>query len=234
MSGFLLFLVLSGVFLWWPRNWTRAALRNVTFFRRGLTGKPRDFNWHNTVGFWCALPLVVIVTSGVVMSYRWASDLAYRAAGDTPPVQTAGAPRGDQPRGVERVPSIAGLNPAFAAAKRRVPEWTIITAQLPTESDKNITFSLDAGTGGQPQLRSQLVLDRVTNREVRFEPFSSQSAGRRVRTVFRFAHTGEVLGIVGQTVAGIASLGALVLACTGLALVIRRLTGSLRTRRKTA
>jgi uncharacterized iron-regulated membrane protein len=231
--GFL-FLVLSGVFLWWPRNWTSAAVRNVTLFRRGLSGRPRDFNWHNTAGFWSALPLAVIVASGVVMSYRWANDLAYRAAGDTPPVQTAGAPRGDQQRGAERVPTIAGLNPAFAAAERRVAGWTTITAQLPAESDKNVTFSLDAGTGGQPQLRSQLVLDRATNREVRFEPFSSQSPGRRVRTIFRFAHTGEVLGVAGQTIAGIASLGAVVLACTGLALVIRRLTGSLRSRQKTA
>ncbi len=231
--GFL-FLVLSGVFIWWPRNWTTAALRNVTLFRRGLSGRPRDFNWHNTVGFWCALPLAVIVTSGVVMSYRWANDLAYRAAGDTPPVQIAGAPRGDQPRGAARVPSIAGLNPAFAAAEQRVAGWTTVTAQLPLESDKRITFSLDAGAGGQPQLRSQLVLDRATNREVRFEPFSSQSPGRRVRTIFRFAHTGEVLGIAGQTIAGLASLGAVVLACTGLALVIRRLTGRLTRRRKTA
>ncbi len=231
--GFL-FLVLSGVFLWWPRNWTRAALRNVTFFRRGLSGKPRDFNWHNTIGFWCAVPLAVIVTSGVVMSYRWANDLAYRAAGDTPPVQTAGAPRGDQPRGAERVPSMAGLNGAFAVAEQRVAGWTTITAQLPAVSDKNVSLALDAGTGGQPQLRSQLVLDRASNREVRFEPFSSQSPGRRARTIFRFAHTGEVLGLAGQTVAGIASLGAVVLACTGLALVIRRLTGSLRSRRKTA
>jgi len=231
--GFL-FLVLSGVFLWWPRNWTRSALRNVTFFRRGLSGKPRDFNWHNTAGFWSALPLVVIVASGVVMSYRWANDLAYRAAGDTPPAQTAAASRGDQPRGAERAPSIAGLNPAFAAAEQRVPEWTIITAQLPAESDQNISFSLDAGTGGQPQLRSQLVLDRATAREVRFEPFSSQSPGRRVRTIFRFAHTGEVLGMTGQTIAGLASLGAVVLTCTGFALVIRRLTGWLTRRRKAA
>lgn len=102
------------------------------------------------------------------------------------------------------------------------------------ESDKNITFSLDAGTGGQPQLRSQLVLDRATDREVRFEPFSSQTPGRKMRTIFRFAHTGEVLGIAGQTIAGFASLGAVVLACTGLALVIRRLTGWLERRRKTA
>jgi len=38
----------------------------------------------------------------------------------------------------------------------------------------------------------------------------------------RFAHTGEVLGLPGQTVAGLVSLGAAVLVWTGLALAWRR------------
>ena len=32
--GFL-FLVLSGLYLWFPRSWTRGAFRGVLFFRRG-------------------------------------------------------------------------------------------------------------------------------------------------------------------------------------------------------
>ncbi|HEU0055426.1 MAG TPA: PepSY-associated TM helix domain-containing protein, partial [Longimicrobium sp.] len=75
--GFL-FLVISGFYLWWPRSWTRTAVRNVTWFRRGLQPKARDFNWHNTIGFWSAPALFVVVLSGVVISYPWASDLVYR------------------------------------------------------------------------------------------------------------------------------------------------------------
>ena len=40
--------------------------------------------------------------------------------------------------------------------------------------------------------------------------------------ILRFAHTGEVLGLPGQTIAGIASAGAVVLVYTGLALALRR------------
>ena len=46
--------------------------------------------------------------------------------------------------------------------------------------------------------------------------------GRRLRMVLRFAHTGEVVGIVGQTIAGVVSAGASVLVYTGLALSWRR------------
>ena len=59
----------------------------VVWFRGGLRGKARDFNWHNVIGLWCAVPLFVVVLSGVVISYPWASDLVYRVAGEAPPAR---------------------------------------------------------------------------------------------------------------------------------------------------
>jgi hypothetical protein len=57
---------------------------------------------------------------------------------------------------------------------------------------------------------------------VRWEPFSSQSPGRRARSWLRFAHTGEVYGLFGQTVAGLVSAGGALLVWTGLSLALRR------------
>jgi uncharacterized iron-regulated membrane protein len=224
--GFL-FLVFSGICLWFPRNWSRSAFRNVTWFRRRLSGKARDFNWHNVIGFWSAIPLVAIVASGVVISYQWGGNLVYRLVGERAPAPAPAAPRterdGAESRGDERVAAIAsGLDGMVAAATTRSPDWTTITMNLPTASAKTVTLSIDRGSGGQPQLRSQLVLDRATTSEIRYEQFSAQSRGRRLRSILRFAHTGEVLGVAGQTVAGLASLGSVVLAVTGIMLAIRR------------
>ena len=47
------------------------------WFRGGLAGRARDWNWHNVIGFWCATPLFLIVLTGVVMSYPWANDLLW-------------------------------------------------------------------------------------------------------------------------------------------------------------
>ena len=57
---------------------------------------------------------------------------------------------------------------------------------------------------------------------MRKETFADNSPGRRARSILRFAHTGEVAGIVGQTVAGLVSAGAVVLVWTGFALAWRR------------
>ncbi len=78
-------LALSGLYIWWPRLRGIRRISSVGLFQRGLSGKARDFNWHNVIGVWTALPLLVITLTGMVISYRWAGDLVYRAFGDAPP-----------------------------------------------------------------------------------------------------------------------------------------------------
>ena len=77
-------------------------------------------------------------------------------------------------------------------------------------------------TAGSPSFDRPLTLNRATGEVVSFEAFSDQSLGRRLRSISRFAHTGEVLGLPGQTIAGLATGGAVVLVWTGIALTLRR------------
>jgi uncharacterized iron-regulated membrane protein len=221
-----LFLVASGLYLWWPRNWAWKAVRSVTWFRRGLSGKARDFNWHNVIGFWSLVPLFFVVLSAVVISYTWASNLVYRVAGEEPPPpRGAPGPPGGPGRSAEservEVP-LEGLDRLLARAEQQVAGWRSISLQLPAAADAPVTFTIDEGTGGQPHKRAQLTLARDTGEVVRWEPFSSYTLGRQLRSILRFAHTGEVAGLAGQTVAGIASAGGAVLVWTGLALAWRR------------
>jgi uncharacterized iron-regulated membrane protein len=221
-----LFLVVSGPYLWWPRKWTWRRLRTVTWFRRDLPGQARDFNWHNVIGFWSAIPLFIIVLSAVVISYPWASNLVYRVVGEEPqsrgPRRGGGSRGGAQDEGTMADLEIGGFNLAWARAGRQVPDWRRITLQLSQSPREPLSFTIDSGTGGQPQKRAQLMLDRATGDVVAWEPFSSQTRGRRLRSWLRFAHTGEVFGLVGQTIAGIVSAGSALLVWTGLALAWRR------------
>jgi uncharacterized iron-regulated membrane protein len=78
-------LVMSGFHLWWPRRWTRLALRAATIPSLSLRGRPRDWNWHNAVGFWSAPVLLFLTVTGLVMSYQWAGNLIYTLTGSEPP-----------------------------------------------------------------------------------------------------------------------------------------------------
>ena len=219
-----LFIVVSGLFLWWPRVWTKSSIRNITWFRRGLHGRPRDFNWHNTIGFWSAIPLAIIVAGSVVISYPWATALVYRAFGENPPpAARPAAASGTRARGADRFLETRSLDTAVAAAAQKMPEWQTISVAIPGSNSSRVTLTLDSGDGGQPQKKAVLVVDQRDGAIVSWEPFSSQTPGRRARTWLRFAHTGEVYGLAGQTFAGLVTAGAAVLVWTGIALALRRL-----------
>lgn len=245
-----LVLVLSGLYLWLPRIWTRRQVRNIAWFRRGLSGKARDFNWHNVLGLWAWLPLVVVVASGVVISYHWAGDLIFRLVGEEPPAedgppgaaaaraggerrQGAGGPGGERrrergagaPTGAGGAPSFEGLDELWAAAERQAPGWRTLTLRLPRPDagpEAPVAFTILHGPRGRPDLRAQLTLDRQSAAVVSWEPYAGQSLGRRLRSWPRWLHTGEAGGIAGQTVAGLASAAAAVLCWTGWALAWRR------------
>jgi uncharacterized iron-regulated membrane protein len=121
---------------------------------------------------------------------------------------------------------LRGLDRAFARATRQVAHWRSISVRLPA-GESGYVFTIDRGDGGQPQLRDTLTV-AASGDVVRFEPFWGQTPGRRLRSISRFTHTGEVLGIAGQTVAGIASAGAVLLVWTGLSLAWRRFRGARR------
>ena len=227
-------IVVSGPFLWWPRKFTRTQLRSIGWFKGGLSSRARDFNWHNTIGIWCALPLLVIVWGGVVISYPWATNLVYRLAGEQPPPPRSG-PAGPAERRRTEEPMArpdAGasehmaLDVLIARAAERHPAWRTIAVRLPVPPRGPVAVTVDEGNGGQPQKRGTVTFDRTTGSVINWESQAGSTPGRRARSWLRFAHTGEVYGAAGQTVAGLSSLGGALLVWTGLALAIRRFLGA--------
>jgi uncharacterized iron-regulated membrane protein len=222
-----LFIVLSGLVIWIPRRFTRTAFRNATLFRRGLRGRARDFNWHHVLGIWAFVPLLAIVVSGVVISYPWASRLVYRAFGSKPPEQQQ--PANDRAPGKVDFASLDRLaNAARAESARVAPRWQSLSVRLPLSKKGPVSFALDEGNGARPDKRSQLMIDPRSAQLVEHKTYEQQEAGQQARAWLRWIHTGEAGGLVGQTVAMLATAAAVVLVYTGIALALRRLQRALR------
>jgi len=246
-----LVLAITGLYLWWPRQWTWRHVTAVTLFRSGLRGKARDFNCHNVIGFWCAPILVVLTASGMVISYTWASNLVYALTGSPKPAAAAGrgggpggeaggrgGGRGSSARSADPVPDndvrpSATLESLVARAERQVPTWRTMIIRLPPRPGGPVAFSMSDREHWNSYARSTLTLDGRTGADVRWEPYAATSRGQKVRGWMRFAHTGELGGLAGEAVAGLASAGGAFLVYTGLALALRRLA-AWRARRRAA
>lgn len=266
------FLGLSGVYLWWPSRWSPAALRAILLFRRGLSGRARDWNWHNVIGFWSSLVLLVLTATAFPISYRWAGNLLYRITGSEPPTES-------RPGGARGGPAVEVNAPAegskplplesiLVAAGVEIPDWAEMTVRLgsagrATEgtsrqagansvkggegrrnaSASNESVAKDPGSNRGPSFERaarawqisvkekdawprfasiQVAMDPYRGTVLTRESFADAAPGRRLRTWSRFLHTGEALGWIGQSVAAVACLGALVLTWTGFALAWRR------------
>jgi uncharacterized iron-regulated membrane protein len=219
-------LALSGIYLWWPRRWAAQSVQAVTVFSFRLNGRARDWNWHNVTGIWCSLILIVLTGTAVVLSYPGASDLVYSVTGSALPPRPSGGGEGPGPprAGANREgPQIPeNLDWLWSSVEKQVPHWRSATFRVPQRPGP-IVFAISDGESWDLTARSQLALDPVTGRIVAQETYSDQSLGRRVRTWMRFLHTGEALGPIGQTLAGLASAGGALLVWTGISLALRRL-----------
>ena len=126
-------LAISGLYLWWPRRWTRHVLRGSTLFDAEPARPGPRLELAQPIGFWCAPVLIVLTVTGAVMSYQWANDLLYRLTGNEPPPAPGTGPAGGR---AERPRSTPGREPAsvaalWARAEQQVPGWTSIFLRLP-------------------------------------------------------------------------------------------------------
>jgi len=220
-------LAITGIYVWFPRKLTWQHLRPRLWFRSGVTGKPRDFNWHTTIGFWSSLILVMLTVTAAVISYQWAGNLIYTITGDDVPKQNPPAPTSQTP-----LPFVVpeNIDALWAKATSQSATWKSISVRMPIT--KEATFTIDEAKDWNLFGRATLTLDAASTEVVKWEPYADKIAAAQVRSWMRFTHTGESFGVIGQFIGFVACIGGAFLVYTGFALAFRRLAKFVRKRRK--
>ncbi|MBX7054428.1 MAG: PepSY domain-containing protein [Pyrinomonadaceae bacterium] len=222
-----LFLAITGIYIWFPRRLTFRHLRARLWFRSGPSVKADHFNRHNVVGFWCSLVLVVLTVTAAVISFQWAGNLLYTLTGnEVPPAQRSSSGSGLQAESPISAP--ANIDQLWSAAERHSHGAKSISLKLPV--GKDAVFTIDEGRSWNVFARSTLTLDAATGSVVSWDAYEDRNSAQKLRSWFRFTHTGESFGIVGQFIGFAACLGGAYLVYTGLSLAARRFSRWLRGR----
>jgi len=221
-----LFLAISGLYIWMPRMLTWRLIKPVIWFRGGLRGKARNFNWHNVIGFWSSLFLIVFTLTATVISYQWASNLLYTLTGNEVP-QSQGGGQGQQAEQPYVLPD--NLNAIWRSAEQQSPAWKSISLRLPLEKNSAV-FTIDEGIYWNIFARSTLTVDASTAAVSKWDPYGQRNSAQQLRSWFRFTHTGETGGVMGQIIGFIACVGGAFLVWTGFSLALRRFAKWLRKR----
>jgi uncharacterized iron-regulated membrane protein len=120
----------------------------------------------------------------------------------------------------------ASLQQLFDMAVATVPDWQRITLPVAARgAPRGVQVELRSNERRAPRRTLELstVDARVMSDSGANAAATPPSRGQQARTWLRFVHTGEQYGVIGQTIAGLASLAACFLVYTGLALAYRRL-----------
>jgi uncharacterized iron-regulated membrane protein len=125
-------LAVTGLYLWMPRSWSWRAVKPVVWFRQNSSGKARDFNWHNVIGFWSAPVLIVLTLTAIPISFQWGGRVIGSLTG-TPASATPAGPGGVGAGPVIEVPAPPAGTPTLsqdaliARVQKEVPQWRTIT-----------------------------------------------------------------------------------------------------------
>ena len=218
-------LVVTGIYLWLPKIWRGAMVRiRLVFGFRHPNAKARHFNWHHAAGIWFAIPLLAITLSGTMFSYGWVRDLINSVYSDEADVV---AEHAQPPVTGEVLPldALVALVQAEAGAGRRV------SVTLPDREASLVRIGVDHGNGAQRDRIDYFDVSRDGRTILPVDSSAGRSPALEARVYLRFLHTGEIYGLTGQTIAGLASLFAMLLVYTGFCLGLARLWRMLRARR---
>lgn len=203
-----LFLLMSGVFLWWPskRFGIGGSLRTARFW----------FNLHNSFGIVSLVFAFLLVATGLVISFATqTTPFLYRISHSQPPVwprvQVAPEP-GNIPITPDR---------ALAITRTSVPEATPLLILLPHGNQAYQIF-LHYPEDRTPGGRTRIILDPYSGNVLSMIDSRRAPAGYRLVNLNRALHTGDVLGIASKVVLSLASLVMPLQLLTGLVLWVKR------------
>ena len=189
-----LFLVLSGIIIWWrEKRWrinTSASWKRI------------NFDLHHSLGVFSAIVLLFITATGLWVHYgvvdEWMRKLN-RSPSASPPTQPAFAPGTPE----LSVDSIA------AVARAAVPGAAIMNIQLPPGPKRPAMVQLKYPEDHTPAGRSRVFIDKARGTALLTMSTRTADRGQHMIDIKRALHTGDIYGLPTQI---LWMLGALVLA----------------------
>lgn len=200
----LVFLLGSGVYLWWPRK--RIAID---------PRRPTSLDLHQALGIWSAPVIAALAASGILIAFGdtvipWIN----AASGSSPP------PR-DLPSRPGSTPPISA-DDAIRQARAALPGAVPLALSSPVDARSSYNVAMRFPEDLTPGGRSWVIVDQYSGAPLFIEDARHPPAGAGVATFNRAVHTGDLLGYAGKTTVSLASLALVVQVITGLQLWWRR------------
>lgn len=213
-AAILIFLVMGGVVLWWPRS--RAGLKTALTYNPRLPGVARTLSLHRVLGAYGAALLLVLTLTGLPFSFDWAKQVIAWSAGssvDNP------RPRFAPVSGPREQPSMDLL---WARAKAVAPDLEWVVLKYPKANSPAVEVEMLEPGAPHEEAKSYLYLEASTGRVLKFNHFADLPPGRKAYLFILAIHSGLVGGAPYQLALLLVCLAVPVQAYSGFSPYIRK------------
>jgi uncharacterized iron-regulated membrane protein len=235
--------MLSGLVLWLPRTWksfTKWRAWQPGFkirFRKGFWCFIHDL--HNTVGFYCLIPLLILALTGLCWSFSWYRNAASYVLGEQV-LNRQRTQRSEKIAPVDENTKPLSIDEMIERINKLIPGSGEITLAIP--NDKESPMSIQKGKTGffALSVKDRTLWDRFRGtvipiehygKTVEVERFTDKPIGTQIASSVRAVHFGEITGTSSKVVFFIACVFAMTFPITGIALWTRKLVDRYRKRK---
>jgi uncharacterized iron-regulated membrane protein len=196
-------LLFTGLILWWPKKWNKAARQRSFSIRWKASHKRVNYDLHNVLGFYSLLLTLVIALTGMEYAFHWFENAVYTViSGKT-----------------ERQPEVAmssvkipgekitgnGLDKAFTQSQLHCPPADRIGISPPRDTAAPVYISTYRGKEIYYD-RDDLQFDQYSGKLLHVQSAATRNKGSQLIEMNYDIHVGAIGGFTGKIIAFIISL----------------------------
>lgn len=210
-----LLILITGVVLWWPK--TKAIMRQRLKIKFSGGWKRLNHDLHIVMGFYTSVFLLIIVFTGLIMSFEWANDAIYNLTG-TNKEESVKPPVSDFTPGAKKVKPDA----VYATISNYIKDAEFYQIRMPRDSSG--VFSINVLPKGAVETTTDTYyIDQYSGKLKGNYLFAEKNAGQQIRAFIKPIHTGSIYGLPTKIISFIVCLLSLTFPVTGVIMWINRL-----------
>jgi len=218
-SATLIFVIMliTGLFLWWPKN--KAAAANRFTIKWNARWRRVNYDLHNVIGFYISWITIFIALTGLIMGFIWFSKSIYWISSGGEEMKFYTESFSDTTNQVSSNSTILAMDQIWINTKKANLDYKgSIEVHPPVDQNSSIEIALNPLPGTYWKT-DYLFYDQYTLKEIPVEhiyrKYEQASFADKIMRMNYDIHVGAIGGIVGKTIAFFASLFASSLPITG-------------------
>lgn len=239
----LIFFVLSGLYLRWPK---KHSVKQWFFVKPKLKG--RNFIWdlHAVVGTWVVIFYLILACTGLYWSYDWWRNGMFKVLGverpqpqmqaNTGPQSQRGAPqgrergeaaqregRGERAEGLDSLQMQAVLNQTWTGVQAQLGrDYSTMTLNLPKQANGEVSLNFVDAVPQHERARNSATYNYQTDSLTEMSLYEDKKLNEKIMSSMLPVHRGSFFGPVYQFFAMVASLLMPLFFVTGWMLYLKR------------